>query len=48
MHTTPHRWYALEEKEHGVNQLRVIGGAFDCCLRTGMQFYTEISSHQSL
>jgi UDP-N-acetyl-D-mannosaminuronate dehydrogenase len=22
----PHRWYALEEKEHGVNQLRVIGG----------------------
>ncbi len=19
---TPHRWYALEEKEHGVNQLR--------------------------
>jgi len=21
----PHRWYALEEKEHGVNQLRVIG-----------------------
>src|SRR5918999_3854249 len=22
----PHRWYALEEKEHGVNQLRVVGG----------------------
>jgi UDP-N-acetyl-D-mannosaminuronic acid dehydrogenase len=36
---TPHRWYALEEKEHGVNQLRVIGGVHDCCLRAGVQFY---------
>ncbi len=36
---SPHRWYALEEKEHGVNQLRVIGGVCDCCLRVGMQFY---------
>ena len=35
----PHRWYALEEKEHGVNQLRVIGGVWDCCLKAGMQFY---------
>ncbi|MGB6533211.1 MAG: hypothetical protein WBF33_34405 [Candidatus Nitrosopolaris sp.] len=35
----PHRWYALEENEHGVNQLRVIGGVFDCCLRIGLQFY---------
>ena len=35
----PHRWYALEEKEHGVNQLRVIGGVFDCCLRIGLHFY---------
>ena len=35
----PHRWYALEEKEHGVNQLRVIGGVRDCCLGVGMQFY---------
>jgi predicted transcriptional regulator len=35
----PHRWYALEEKEHGVNQLRVIGGVCDCCLKAGMQFY---------
>ena len=35
----PHRWYALEEKEHGVNQLRVIGGVCDCCLRIAMQFY---------
>jgi len=35
----PHRWYSLEEKEHGVNQLRVIGGVCNCCLRVGMQFY---------
>jgi UDP-N-acetyl-D-mannosaminuronic acid dehydrogenase len=35
----PHRWYALEEKEHGVNQLRVIGGVCDCCLRLGVQVY---------
>ena len=35
----PHRWYALEEKEHGVNQLRVVGGVRDCCLRVAMQFY---------
>jgi UDP-N-acetyl-D-mannosaminuronic acid dehydrogenase len=35
----PHRWYALEEIEHGVNQLRVIGGVCDCCLRDAIQFY---------
>ena len=35
----PHRWYALEEEYHGVNQLRVIGGVCDCCLKVGMQFY---------
>ncbi|PWU78730.1 MAG: potassium transporter TrkA [Candidatus Nitrosopolaris wilkensis] len=35
----PHRWYAAEEKEHGVNQLRVIGGVCDCCLKAGLQFY---------
>src|SRR5918912_1531339 len=35
----PHRWYALEEKEHGVNQLRVVGGVYDCCLEAAIQFY---------
>jgi UDP-N-acetyl-D-mannosaminuronic acid dehydrogenase len=35
----PHRWYSLEENEHGVNQLRVIGGVCDCCLKAGLQFY---------
>ena len=44
----PHRWYALEEKEHGVNQLRVIGGVYDCCLRTGMHFYNDYCGFTSL
>jgi UDP-N-acetyl-D-mannosaminuronic acid dehydrogenase len=39
----PHRWYALEEKEHGVNQLRVVGGVCDCCLKAAVQFYGQIS-----
>src|SRR5215471_5131171 len=38
----PHRWYALDEKEHGVNQMRVIGGVLECCLRAGLQFYNGI------
>jgi UDP-N-acetyl-D-mannosaminuronic acid dehydrogenase len=29
----------IEEKEHGVNQVRVIGGVCECCLRIGLQFY---------
>ncbi len=41
----PHRWYALEEKVHGVNQLRVIGGVCDCCLKAGMQFYDGRETH---
>lgn len=47
----PHRWYALEEKEHGVNQLRVIGGMCECCLKAGMMFYdghTTASGRQSM
>jgi UDP-N-acetyl-D-mannosaminuronic acid dehydrogenase len=44
----PHRWYALEEMEHGVNQLRVIGGVHDCCLRAALQFYAgDYSSSNS-
>jgi UDP-N-acetyl-D-mannosaminuronic acid dehydrogenase len=35
----PHRWYSLEEDVHGVNQVRVIGGVSDCCLKIGLQFY---------
>lgn len=35
----PHRWYALEEDIHGVNQLRIIGGVSRCCLQHGLNFY---------
>lgn len=37
----PHRWYALEEVEHGVNQLRVVGGVCDCCLNAAV-FYSGV------
>jgi UDP-N-acetyl-D-mannosaminuronic acid dehydrogenase len=40
----PHRWYALEEQIHGVNQLRIIGGVSNCCLQYGMSFYDGSSS----
>jgi UDP-N-acetyl-D-mannosaminuronic acid dehydrogenase len=43
----PHRWYALEEKEHGVNQLRVVGGVHDCCLEAAMQFYNGRGGNSS-
>ncbi len=39
----PHRWNALEEKEHGVNQIRVVGGVCECCLKVAMQFYGQFS-----
>ena len=35
----PHRWYALEEEVHGVNQLRIVGGVSNCCLHQGLNFY---------
>lgn len=40
----PHRWYALEEDVHGVNQLRVIGGVCECCLHNGLKFYDVTDS----
>ncbi|MGH9977063.1 MAG: NAD(P)-binding domain-containing protein [Nitrososphaeraceae archaeon] len=43
----PHRWYALEEMEHGVNQLRVIGGVHDCCLKAALQFYAGNDNNSS-
>jgi len=39
-----HRWYSLDEKEHGVNQQRIIGGVCDCCLKAGMQFYGVVDN----
>jgi UDP-N-acetyl-D-mannosaminuronic acid dehydrogenase len=44
----PHRWYALDEDTHGVNQLRVIGGVCECCLRTGIRFYDSNSSNSRM
>ncbi|MGI0043024.1 MAG: NAD(P)-binding domain-containing protein [Nitrososphaeraceae archaeon] len=41
----PHRWYALEEGEHGVDQLRVVGGVCDCCLNAAMRFYSGVAGH---
>jgi UDP-N-acetyl-D-mannosaminuronic acid dehydrogenase len=38
----PHRWYALEETIHGVNQLRIIGGVSSCCLQHGLNFYDGV------
>jgi UDP-N-acetyl-D-mannosaminuronate dehydrogenase len=35
----PHRWYGPEREVHGVNQIRVIGGASSCCLRLAQEFY---------
>jgi UDP-N-acetyl-D-mannosaminuronate dehydrogenase len=44
----PHRWYALEEKEHGVNQLRVVGGVCDCCLKAAVQFYGQFNDNNNI
>jgi UDP-N-acetyl-D-mannosaminuronate dehydrogenase len=35
----PHRYYSLEPEKHGVNQVRVMGGVYECCLKTAMRFY---------
>jgi nucleotide sugar dehydrogenase len=43
----PHRWYAAEEKEHGINQPRIIGGVCECCLNVGMQFYGDAKVYRS-
>jgi UDP-N-acetyl-D-mannosaminuronic acid dehydrogenase len=43
----PHRWYAAEEKDHGINQRRVIGGVCECCLNAGIQFYGDAKVYRS-
>ena len=43
----PHRWYALEESIHGVNQLRIIGGVSSCCLQHGLNFYDGVDIRSS-
>jgi len=39
----PHRWFGLEEREHGVNQLRVAGGVCDYCLNAATRFYSGLA-----
>jgi UDP-N-acetyl-D-mannosaminuronic acid dehydrogenase len=43
----PHRWYALEEQDHGVNQLRILGGVNKCCLDEGLKFYDGKTSENN-
>jgi UDP-N-acetyl-D-mannosaminuronic acid dehydrogenase len=38
----PHRYYANEKKEHGVRQIRVLGGCKNCCTRKASHFYHEV------
>jgi UDP-N-acetyl-D-mannosaminuronic acid dehydrogenase len=38
----PHRFYLREKREHGVNQLRVVGGCEPCCLAKAVDFYGNI------
>ena len=35
----PHRFYSEDKKEHGVKQLRVLGGCKGCCTREAIDFY---------
>jgi UDP-N-acetyl-D-mannosaminuronic acid dehydrogenase len=44
----PHRWYSLEQEEHGVNQLRVVGGVCDCCLKAALEFYSDINTDTTI
>lgn len=38
----PHRYYNKEKEEHGVKQLRVLGGCKPCCAAHGKQFYQDL------
>jgi UDP-N-acetyl-D-mannosaminuronic acid dehydrogenase len=38
----PHRFYANEKEQHGVRQIRVLGGCKSCCTRKASHFYNEI------
>lgn len=39
----PHRYYAGDEKNHGVKQIRVIGGINKVSLEAGMKFYSDLN-----
>jgi UDP-N-acetyl-D-mannosaminuronic acid dehydrogenase len=38
----PHRFYRGEKQEHGVKQMRVLGGCEPCCTQQARLFYNEI------
>jgi len=38
----PHRFYAKEKEEHGVNQVRVLGGCRECCIQEAIFFYRDL------
>lgn len=38
----PHRYFNQEKKEHGVRQLRVLGGCKTCCSFEAVSFYNDI------
>jgi UDP-N-acetyl-D-mannosaminuronate dehydrogenase len=40
-----HRFYNEEKEIHGVNQLRLMGGIYDCCLSSGLEFYSGQDIH---
>jgi UDP-N-acetyl-D-mannosaminuronic acid dehydrogenase len=38
----PHRFYAAEKAEHGVRQVRVLGGCKKCCMEQARRFYGDL------
>ncbi len=38
----PHRFFLQDKQEHGVKQLRVLGGCRDCCTQEALNFYAAI------
>lgn len=38
----PHRFYSKEKKDHGVKQLRILGGCNSCCTNEALAFYSGL------
>ena len=38
----PHRFYINDKQEHGVRQLRVLGGCRKCCVDEALHFYRDV------
>ncbi|MFH0897814.1 MAG: potassium transporter TrkA [Candidatus Bathyarchaeota archaeon] len=38
----PHRYYVKDRDEHGVRQMRVLGGCEECCLTAAISFYRDL------